>query len=191
MRIFLLVVCCLFLTACQSNDISPLAIPLYDRANDTVGTATFTEEADGVLVQVSVEGLTPGLHGMHIHEYGKCESPDFQSAGSHYNPEGKEHGLMHPAGAHLGDMPNIEVASDGTAEVEFELAQVTLSDGQYSLLREEGTSIIIHEKQDDGVGQPAGNAGERLVCGKISLDASKEDTPPTDPTETNKKEEKE
>ncbi|GAA5417747.1 hypothetical protein Pryu01_02822 [Paraliobacillus ryukyuensis] len=191
MRFFLLMISCLFLVSCQQNDYSPLTVPLYDRANDTVGTATFTEEADSVSVKIAVEGLKPGLHGVHIHEYGKCESPDFQSAGSHYNPEGKKHGLMNPNGAHLGDMPNIEAGEDGTAEAEFTLDQVTLSEGKYSLLEEDGTSIIIHEKQDDGVSQPAGNAGERIICGKITGKVAEQEKQPTDPTEDNEKTEEE
>lgn len=191
MKVIIVIISALFLTACQPNDYSPLKVSLYNQANDPVGTAIFTEEASGVAVKVSVEGLTPGLHGIHIHEYAKCEAPDFKSAGSHYNPAGNEHGLMHPDGAHLGDMPNIEVGSDGTAEAEFELAEATLSEGQYSLLQDDGTSIVIHDKQDDGVSQPSGDAGERVVCGKITLDEAKEDMPPTDPTETDKKKEEE
>ncbi|WP_182201586.1 superoxide dismutase family protein [Paraliobacillus salinarum] len=191
MKVIIVLISTLLLAACQPNDYSPLKVSLYNQANDPVGTATFTEEANGVAVKVSVEGLAPGLHGIHIHEYSKCEAPDFKSAGSHYNPAGNEHGLMYPDGAHLGDMPNIEAGSDGTAEAEFELPEATLSEGQYSLLQDDGTSIIIHEKQDDGVSQPSGDAGERVVCGKITLDEAKEDMPPTDPTETDKKKEEE
>ncbi|WP_018930808.1 superoxide dismutase family protein [Gracilibacillus lacisalsi] len=179
----------MFLAGCQAEGRSPLEVRLYNVDNDAVGTATFKEQEDMVSVQIEVEGLEQGLHGVHIHEYAKCEGPDFQSAGNHFNPEGNEHGLMHPDGAHLGDMPNLEVEADGTADVELELPGATLMDGDKSLLREDGTSIIIHGGEDDGVSQPAGDAGDRIVCGVISLEEATDDEKPTDPTESNKEEE--
>lgn len=179
------------LISCQANERSPLEVRLYNGDLDAVGTANFKEEQDKVTVEIRVEGLEPGLHGVHIHEYPTCDGPDFQSAGNHFNPEGNEHGLMHPDGSHLGDMPNLEVEADGTADVEMELPGATLTDGNKSLLREDGTSIIIHESQDDGVSQPAGDAGKRIVCGMITLDESTSDEKPTDPTESNKEKEEE
>ncbi|SFM48001.1 superoxide dismutase, Cu-Zn family [Gracilibacillus orientalis] len=177
------------LTSCQAEERSPLEVRLYNIDQDAVGTATFKEQKDKVTVQIKVEALEPGMHGVHIHEYAKCEGPDFQSAGNHFNPEGNEHGLMHPDGSHLGDMPNLEIEADGTADVELELPGATLTDGNKSLLREDGTSIVIHGGQDDGVSQPAGDAGDRVVCGVISLKEATEDEKPTDPTESNKEEE--
>nr|WP_040513757.1 superoxide dismutase family protein [Gracilibacillus halophilus] len=190
MKKIMLSVCLLILVGCQAEERSPLDVRLYNTDDDAIGTATFKEEADKVTVKVKVEGLEQGLHGIHIHEYPKCDAPDFQTAGNHFNPEGSEHGLMHPDGAHLGDMPNIEVEADGTADAELELPGATLMDGNKSLLRESGTSIIIHSSQDDGVSQPAGNAGERIVCGIISLDEATQDEKPSDPTETNEDKEK-
>ncbi|KAB8131819.1 superoxide dismutase family protein [Gracilibacillus oryzae] len=187
--ICILIFTSVLLMACQEESRSPLEVRLYNADQDAVGTATFKNQQDKVTVQVKVEGLEQGLHGIHVHEFPKCEGPDFQTAGNHFNPDGKEHGLMHPEGAHLGDMPNIEVKADGTADVELELPGASLMDGKNSLLREDGTSIIIHEKLDDGISQPGGNAGARIVCGVISLDEGKNETEPTDPTETNKKEE--
>ncbi|WP_058306857.1 superoxide dismutase family protein [Gracilibacillus massiliensis] len=178
-----------FLIGCQSDERSPLEVRLFNVDKDAVGTATFKEQEDKVTVRIKVEAMEQGLHGVHIHEYPKCEGPDFQSAGNHFNPEGKEHGLMHPDGAHLGDMPNLEIEADGTADVEFELPGVTLMDGEKSLLREDGTSIVIHAAQDDGVSQPAGDAGERIACGIISLDQATQEEKPTDPTESNEEEE--
>src|SRR5699024_2852081 len=99
----------------------------------------FTEHPDGVNVKIKIEGLAPGFHGVHIHEYAKCEGPDFKSAGNHLNPEGKEHGLMHPDGAHLGDLPNVEADSSGLVEAELMLANATLLEGKKSILRGEGT----------------------------------------------------
>ncbi|PWU68128.1 superoxide dismutase family protein [Gracilibacillus dipsosauri] len=178
------------LSACKDNTRSPLEVRLYNADNDAVGTATFKEQADKVTVHVTAEGLTPGFHGIHIHEYPACEGPDFQTAGNHFNPKGKDHGLMNPKGAHLGDMPNIEADPSGAVDVELDIPEATLMDGNTSLLRENGTSIIIHEKQDDGISQPAGDAGNRVVCGVISLDESNQENKPTDPTEVDKEEEK-
>lgn len=186
---FSVILLMLFLTSCQNEERSPLEVRLYNADKDAVGTANFKEAPDQVVVNIKVEGLEPGMHGVHIHEYPKCEGPDFQSAGNHFNPEGNEHGLMHPDGSHLGDMPNLNIESDGTADIEMELPGATLMDGNTSLLRQDGTSIVIHEKQDDGVSQPGGNAGERIVCGVISLDESISDEKPTDPTESNKEKE--
>ncbi|WP_066192593.1 superoxide dismutase family protein [Gracilibacillus timonensis] len=187
-RLIMFVIMIVLLTACQENERSPLEVRLYNADKDAVGTARFNELEDNVAVQIKVEGLEPGLHGVHIHEYAKCEGPDFESAGNHFNPEGKEHGLMNPDGAHLGDMPNLEAGQDGTADVEFDLPGATLMDGNNSLLREDGTSIIIHADQDDGVSQPGGNSGARIVCGEITLKNQPEEEA-TDPTETNNKEE--
>ncbi|MFC4404816.1 superoxide dismutase family protein [Gracilibacillus xinjiangensis] len=185
----ILILTTVLLIACQEETRSPLEVRLYNADQDAVGTANFKEQQDKVTVQVKVEGLEEGFHGIHIHEYAKCEGPDFQTAGNHLNPEGNEHGLMHPKGTHLGDMPNLEIKADGTADVELELPGATLTDGKNSLLREDGTSIIIHEKQDDGISQPGGDAGARIICGVISLDKTENEQEPTDPTETNKKEE--
>src|SRR5690625_5013539 len=81
-------------------------VQLHNREGDNVGTATFTEEAKGVKVELDVKGLEPGFHGVHIHEKGRCEPPNFASAGNHLNPDKKKHGLLHPKGHHLGDLPN-------------------------------------------------------------------------------------
>ncbi|GGM37101.1 superoxide dismutase [Paraliobacillus quinghaiensis] len=188
-KTFLIPIVLLILTACQQEDYSPMTVTMYNQANDAIGTAKLSESADGVSVELSAEGLEPGLHGIHVHEYAKCDPPDFQSAGNHYNPDGKEHGLMHPEGSHLGDMPNIEVDGDGTVEAELLVPGATLTEGNYSLLQGEGTSIVIHEKQDDGVSQPSGDAGKRIACGLITVEEANEETAPSDPTANNKEEE--
>ncbi|MCT2535864.1 superoxide dismutase family protein [Aquibacillus koreensis] len=186
---FALVLVLLLLASCQSDDRSPLDLTIYNSSDDSIGTVKLSEESDGVKVEVSVEGLEPGLHGIHVHEFPTCEGPDFKSAGNHFDTEGNEHGLMHPDGAHLGDMPNIEVGEDGTVEAELTLSGATLTDGKNSLLQQDGTSIVIHEKQDDGVSQPAGDAGNRIACGVISLSEGNQGEAPTDPTESNEEEE--
>ncbi|MDC3412386.1 superoxide dismutase family protein [Aquibacillus sp. 3ASR75-11] len=179
-----------FLGACEENSRSPIEVQMYNPAGDRIGTATLTEQSDGVNAKLSLEGLEPGFHGIHVHEKPLCEGPDFKSAGSHVNPENKEHGLMHPKGAHLGDLPNIEAGSDGTVNTELIISGATLMDGKNSILKDDGTSLVVHEKQDDGISQPAGESGARIGCGKIQVDNKGNVEPaPTDPTESNKEKE--
>ncbi|MEF3303071.1 superoxide dismutase family protein [Paenibacillus sp. GYB003] len=133
-----------------------------------VGGATFTQEPGGVRVKLEVKGIPQGVHGFHFHEIGKCEGPDFKSAGEHFNPHAKKHGLLSMEGPHAGDMPNLVTGADGTAQVEWLETKVTLAKGKPdSLLKEGGTALVIHEKADDGMTDPAGNAGARIACGPI------------------------
>jgi Cu-Zn family superoxide dismutase len=132
-----------------------------------VGTAVFTEKANGVQLDLKASNLPPGLHGFHIHTVGRCEAPDFKSAGAHFNPEGKQHGWDNPRGHHLGDLQNLDVGPDGRANVRVMVPGVTLREGPNSLFHEGGTSLVIHEKPDDGKTDPAGNAGARIACGVI------------------------
>src|SRR5690625_2863834 len=182
----------LFLFGCQANSETTREIEMYNGVGDMVGTATLTEHPDGVEIKLKVEGLSPGFHGIHIHELPKCEGPDFKSAGNHLNPDGKEHGLLHPKGPHLGDLPNIEADGSGQVDVELMVAEATLLEGKKSLLRDEGTSLIITEGQDDGMSQPSGNSGARLICGEIKRKAGDKSTEsPTDPTESDQEQKEE
>src|SRR5690625_3780463 len=148
-----------------SEKVAPVEVELIDQEGISVGKATLQEEADGVHIAVSAHHLPEGLHGFHIHEKGICETPDFESAGGHFNPEEKNHGFDDPEGAHAGDMVNLEVHEDGTAEQIFINDRVTLEQGvPNSLLSKEGTALMIHSDPDDYVSQPAGDAGERIVC---------------------------
>ncbi len=132
-----------------------------------VGSATFTETAVGVEIALKVHGMPAGRHGFHIHAKGSCEPPEFKSAGGHFNPEGKKHGLNNPQGHHLGDLPNLEVGPDGKGEAKVVAAGVTLGKGENSLLRKGGTALVIHAGADDEKSDPAGNAGPRIACGLI------------------------
>lgn len=135
----------------------------------TIGSALLTPDKGGVRIRLEVKGLAPGPHGYHIHETGRCEAPGFTTAGAHLNPEGKKHGLQNPEGPHAGDLPNLNVASDGTAKADWIAGGVTLTKGEpNSLLKDGGTSIVIHEAPDDGVTDPSGNSGARVACGAIS-----------------------
>lgn len=147
---------------------SKIEVELINDDGVGVGVATLVEEDDGVHITVDAHHLTPGIHGFHIHERGICEAPSFESAGGHFNPTNKLHGFDHPEGYHAGDLQNIEVKQDGTISETVKTGAVTLKSGEpNSLLQNEGTALVIHADPDDYVSQPAGNAGERIVCGVI------------------------
>ncbi|WP_337018593.1 superoxide dismutase family protein [Oceanobacillus massiliensis] len=188
---FLILILISLLAACQPDSPTSQKVEMYNASGDMVGTATLNEQNDGVGIELKLEGLTPGFHGIHVHEFPKCEGPDFTSAGNHFNPEGKEHGLMYPDGPHLGDLPNIEADAGGLANAELMLAGATLLDGKNSLLNEEGVSLVVHEGQDDGVTQPSGESGVRILCGEIKKDndSGTSEESPTDPTEFNEEQE--
>ncbi|HSN16451.1 MAG TPA: superoxide dismutase family protein [Anaeromyxobacteraceae bacterium] len=140
---------------------------IHDAEGKELGAATFTPTRGGVKVHVELAGLAPGNHGIHVHAAGKCEGPDFKSAGGHFNPRGKQHGLRNPAGAHAGDLANLEVGKDGKARQTFVARGATLGEGEGSLLGPEGTALVIHADADDEMTDPAGNSGARIACGVI------------------------
>lgn len=117
---------------------------------------------------VTVTNLSPGVHAIHIHEAGKCDAPDFKTAGGHFNPANKQHGMQNPEGHHAGDLPNLTVGANGKGTFKSTIQDVTLAgDGANSLFHAGGTSVVIHEKADDMKTDPAGNAGARIACGVI------------------------
>jgi Cu-Zn family superoxide dismutase len=141
---------------------------LKDKDGKDVGVATLIETPDGVRIAVTGYRLPPGTHGLHLHAVGTCTPPDFTSAGAHFNPGSKQHGRLNPAGAHAGDLPNLEVAASGEGGVDITTKTVTLSPGPSSLLTEKGTSIVIHAAADDEKTDPTGNSGARIACGVIT-----------------------
>jgi Cu-Zn family superoxide dismutase len=132
-----------------------------------VGSAALTQTPAGVLIRLTLDGVPPGERAFHIHAVGKCEPP-FASAGPHFNPTNRKHGLMAPKGPHAGDLPNIVVPADGALTVEVLNANVTLAKGKAnSLLGKQGTALVIHAGKDDYKSDPAGDAGGRIACGVV------------------------
>jgi|ERR1035437_985091 Cu-Zn family superoxide dismutase len=141
---------------------------LKDAKGNTVGLANFIEEAsDLIRINVNANGLTPDLHGIHMHNKGNCTGPLFISAGDHYNPLSKEHDLNNPRGPHAGDLPNLEVGEDGKGHMNITTTFVTVSSGPTTLFTANGTSLVIHANPDDEMTNPTGNSGLRVTCGVI------------------------
>jgi len=138
---------------------------LKDANGKEVGKVTIIAVPTGVLLDADLTAVPPGDHAFHIHAIGKCEPPDFKSAGGHFNPEEDKHGLMNEAGPHAGDLPNIHVPENGKLHIEVLDQRVSLSDG---LLDDDGSAIVIHQRPDDYKTDPAGNAGPRIACGVIT-----------------------
>jgi len=156
------------LVACGAAAAQTAKAELRNAEGKVVGRATLTEEAQGVKIAVEVFGLPFGPRGFHIHAVGKCDPPGFTSAGGHFNPHGKKHGLRSPEGPHAGDLPNMVVWPDGTAKFEVVAPHVTLGAGTHSLFHPGGTALVIHADVDDERTDPTGNAGGRIACGVIT-----------------------
>jgi len=169
LKITLLVLTAALVWACGQSPAPTAKATLVNSQGQKVGEATLTETAGGVKIDLAVENLPPGVHAFHIHEKCGCQGPDFASAGGHFNPFGKHHGFKNPQGPHAGDLPNITVGPDGRATVSVVADLVTLKEGQKnSLFQPGGTSLVIHERADDEMTDPAGNAGPRIACGPIT-----------------------
>jgi superoxide dismutase, Cu-Zn family len=128
------------------------------------GVATISKRSDGTFLRLAAEAPMAGTFGMHIHAVGKCQGPEFTSAGPHWNPGMKQHGRDNPMGAHGGDLPNVAAAEDKRLTLEYRLPD-TMLNGEGGLLDADGAALIIHEKADDYVTDPTGNSGKRIICG--------------------------
>jgi Cu-Zn family superoxide dismutase len=155
-------------------DMSATAI-VVDGTGNAIGKVQFDERGNGVRLRLTLNNadvVQPGTHGLHFHAIGRCDGPDFTSAGGHFNPHGAQHGHDNPQGAHAGDLPNLSVdnrtrSRDGSYSFTAVTHTITLSPGPASIFDADGTALVIHANPDDEVTDPSGNSGPRLACATI------------------------
>jgi Cu-Zn family superoxide dismutase len=140
---------------------------LRNPAGQVVGTATLTQVGRAVRVLLEVQGLPAGAKAVHVHAVGKCDAPGFTTAGNHFNPGGKQHGALNPAGPHAGDLPNISIGADGKGRLESTTELISLLGGPTSIFDGDGSALIVHAAPDDFRTDPTGNSGARTACGVI------------------------
>ena len=138
-----------------------------DAMGRTRARATATDSGDSIRVRVEAVDMTPGAYGVHIHTTGRCDPPDFASAGGHWNPAGRDHGKDSPQGMHKGDLPNLLVGTDGRGSFEFTVPGVSVAGEPYRLLDADGASVVVHAGPDDYRTDPSGNSGARIACGGL------------------------
>lgn len=139
---------------------------LLGKDGQEIGRAGIEQTPHGLLITVNIDDLPPGQRAFHIHETGSCVPPDFGSAGGHFNPEGRHHGMRHPEGKHAGDLPNLFIPESGRLSIQVFANGVSLT-GTNAVLDENGSALVIHEGVDDHESQPTGDAGGRVACGVI------------------------
>jgi superoxide dismutase, Cu-Zn family len=140
---------------------------LQDGQGRTIGQARLQEGPHGVVIQLELEHAPPGTRALHLHEVGRCDAPDFESAGDHFAPGDREHGFLNEQGPHAGDLPNVHIPDSGRLSIEIFARGVTLAAGPRSLLDGDGTALVLHERADDYKSDPAGEAGDRVACGVV------------------------
>ena len=160
---------------CSLTSAAKTVVEMKDAQGKRLGTITLSESKSGakgagVALDIKLHDLPAGAHGIHFHQNAKCDGPDFKSAGPHFNPDGKKHGLQSPEGHHAGDMMNLIVKADGKATMQLTDADVNLKDASdsHSLFSNGGTAVIIHAKEDDMKTDPSGNSGDRIACGVVT-----------------------
>jgi Cu-Zn family superoxide dismutase len=143
-------------------------VALMDASGAPKGMATLRQAPGGVMLNVSAMGMAPGPKGLHFHMMGRCDAPDFTTAGGHWNPTAMKHGKDSGVGPHTGDLPNIEIGADGTGRAEAMVPGAMLTGGTSPMMDADGVSLIIHAAADDYRTDPSGNSGARLACGVVT-----------------------
>jgi superoxide dismutase, Cu-Zn family len=157
------------LTQPPAEEEAPVRFDVLSGTGQRVATVALTQQSGGVSVHIRGSDLPPGERGIHFHETGVCEGPAFESAGSHFAPQGRQHGMDNPQGPHAGDLPNLPVREDGTVDTTFVTTLVSLDPGQPgSLLDGPGRALVIHADRDDQRTDPSGNSGDRIACGVVT-----------------------
>lgn len=149
------------------SDGTSARVVMRNAQGQNLGDLALVQTHNGVLITGFLNGVPAGTHAFHVHTVGKC-TPDFNAAGGHFNPAAHQHGFRNPQGMHAGDLPNINVAADGTVRVEVFASSFNLGTGKNGLLDADGSSIMIHALADDYTTDPAGAAGARIACGEVT-----------------------
>ncbi len=159
----------LAITACgPTQTAQPTTVTLRNIFGSVVGNVIVTEVSDGVKFSFQITGLPAGKHGWHLHAVGKCDTPDFTTAGAHFNPDNKKHGLQSADGSHAGDSDGLTVSADGAATFEYVNKRVKFAAGAAnSVFQKDGLAIVVHATDDDQKTDPTGNSGGRIACGLI------------------------
>jgi Cu-Zn family superoxide dismutase len=144
-----------------------MVVEIANLTGQSVGVALLVDGPAGVLVRAELRGLPAGEHGFHVHETGACEPP-FESAGGHLAEESTSHGFLSETGMHAGDLPNFHVSTAGEARFDAFVPGVRLDGGVPALLDADGSALVIHAMPDDYLSHPAGEAGTRIACGRIT-----------------------
>ncbi len=152
------------------------AVPLMGPDGQILGEVHGGDSAEGAVLRIDARGLPSGVHGLHMHDAGLCEAPTFESAGPHWNPENKEHGLSNPQGPHRGDLPNITVGDDGRFTGTVTVGNSNLRGSRAygfanQIIDQNGAALVIHAKPDDGRSQPSGSSGDRIACAVLGAAA--------------------
>jgi Cu-Zn family superoxide dismutase len=170
MTVIVLAIAAVLLAGCATTGMSTdntARAELRNAGGQAVGTATFTQVGNAVRILLEMRGAPAGTKGVHVHAVGKCDPPDFTTAGGHFNPGGRQHGTLNPQGSHAGDLPNITIAADGSGRLETAAQQLTLLGGPNSVFDADGSALVVHAAPDDFRTDPTGNSGARIACGVI------------------------
>lgn len=150
--------------------VDTVTVDMLDRKGMPIGAVRLTHHDEGVHIAARVSGLEPGEHGFHVHENAACDPPSFESAGGHFAPGDRQHGLRNPQGPHAGDLPNLRARDDRVADTTFVAPNLSLRGGDGSLVGVGGAALVVHSGPDDYRTDPSGDSGERVACGVIEIE---------------------